>query len=177
MFCYNCGKEIPDNAMYCMYCGTQVNVKLADEVNAEPAQEPAVESPETEEVPVTTVDADTESTTESATETKEPGEREMAPHAISSLVWAIVANDLSFIPILGLIFSIIALTKSKRGRNIVAGNPEHYKCKGMLTAALILGIIDLVASIIAPLILFAYTSIFSKIFEISEFSDIFTGFA
>ena len=169
MFCYNCGKEIPENSLYCPFCGTQVNVAVTGEPTApvaeepkadsEPVQEPVADSPEAEPV------------------AEEPAEREMAPHAISSFIWALVANDLCFIPILGLIFSIIALTKSKRGRDIVAGNPDHYKCKGLLIAAKIIGIIDLVASIIAPLILFAYTSFFSKVFEMSDFSDIFTGFA
>lgn len=188
MFCYNCGKEIPENATFCPFCGTQVNVNVtADETPAaddiqtgpEPEPEPAVEIPETgngvDAEPVTESTSDSESTDNTAT--AEAPEKELAPNSISSFIWSIVANDLCVIPVLGIIFSIIALTKSIRGRRIVAAAPERYKLKGLLTAAFILSIIDLIGSIIGPIILAAYFSIFKEIFDISEVSDIFTGFA
>lgn len=176
MFCYNCGKEIPENAMFCPFCGTQVNVKVADEtpvaqeietdaqadVQAEPVDSPVVETIQEETV---------------NTYAEQAGEREIAPHTIGSFVFALVANELSVIPILGFIFSLVALIKSVKGRRIVAQNPEHYKLKGLLTVGFILSIIDLVSSIIAPIILATYFSIFKNIFDFSEISDVFTGFA
>lgn len=175
MFCYNCGKEIPENALYCPFCGTQVNVEVTADSNAavtvepqaEPEPEPVADSPVVETVKEETVYTDAEET----------GEREIAPHTIGSFVFALVANELSIIPILGLIFSLVALIKSVKGRRIVAQNPEHYKLKGFLTVGFILSIIDLVSSIIAPIILATYFSVFKNIFDISEISDVFTGFA
>ena len=188
MFCYNCGKEIPENATFCPFCGTQVSVSVStgeapapdeSQNGPEPVPQPATEIPEIENAvdfePVTENTSDSESTDNA--DTAETTERELAPHSISSFIWSLVANDLCVIPVLGLIFSIIALTKSIRGRRIVAAAPERYKLKGLLTAAFILSIIDLIGSIIGPIVLAAYFSIFKEIFDISEVSDIFTGFA
>lgn len=181
MFCYNCGKEIPENALFCPFCGTQVNVSVSSDITSsaddvqpanEPVQEP-VQEPDQE--PVQESAGNSAETKDQADE--QPQEKELAPNAISSFIWSIVANDLCVIPILGLIFSIIALTKSVRGRKIVAQAPERYKVKGLLTAAFIISIIDLVGSIIGPIILASYFSLLDKIFDFSEISDVFTGFA
>ena len=206
MYCYNCGKKISEKSVYCMYCGSQVNVLVNSENVSEekPADDKAPESPEPEvlvpgvealvpgvealvpepevlasepeaqptvesnieEQAVEEADSKSESEQSSSesqnvtagSDKAEPEERVIAPHAIGSFIWAIVANECCVIPVLGLAFSIIALVKSIKGRNIVALNPEKYKLKGFLTAAFILSIIDLVGSIIGPIAFFSYFS-------------------
>ncbi len=217
MYCYNCGKKISEKSVYCMYCGSQVNVLVNSENVSEekPADDKAPESPEPEvfapevetlvpepevlasepeaqptvesnieEQAVEEADSKSESEQSSSesqnvtagSDKAEPEERVIAPHAIGSFIWAIVANECCVIPVLGLTFSIIALVKSIKGRNIVALNPEKYKLKGFLTAAFILSIIDLVGSIIGPIAFFSYFSFLKDLFKGSGFSDIFTGF-
>lgn len=38
MFCTTCGKKLSDNAMFCGYCGTSVNMKRREDVSAEQPQ-------------------------------------------------------------------------------------------------------------------------------------------
>ena len=172
MFCYNCGKEIPENAIYCPFCGTQVNVSVTADFDTSVTDGPEADV-KTDEL---TVVSNNESTAENRQESCEPAVREIAPNAISSFVWSLIANELCFIPILGLFFSLIAFVKSSRGRRVVDLDPERYKLKGMLTVAFILSIIDLVGSLLIPILLAIYTSFFSKIIDMSEISDMFTGF-
>lgn len=184
MFCYNCGKELPENAVFCPFCGTQVGVPVntvisesqenlpeeenglskeavADEVTDVMEPDPAVEAP-VQEAPVPEPESEIEE--QPAGEDLEP-EREIAPHTISSFVWSLVANELSIIPVLGLVFSLIAFVKSLKGRRIVQADPERYKLKGFLTAALIISIIALVGSIVGPILFASYFSVLKDIFN------------
>lgn len=47
MFCTTCGKRLSDNAMFCGYCGTSVNMKRREEVSTE---QPQVSYPEPQSV-------------------------------------------------------------------------------------------------------------------------------
>ena len=184
MFCYNCGKELPENAVFCPFCGTQVGVPVntvisesqenrpeeeiglskeavADEVTDVMEPDPADEAP-VQEAPVPEPESEIEE--QPAGEDLEP-EREIAPHTISSFVWSLVANELSIIPVLGLVFSLIAFVKSLKGRRIVQADPERYKLKGFLTAALIISIIALVGSIVGPILFASYFSVLKDIFN------------
>lgn len=176
MFCYNCGKEIPENALYCPFCGTQVNVKVADDAFLK-VEEPEVEIPETVNEEPVKDEPIHEPEPEIVSEAPETDEREVAPHAISSFVWSLVANELVLIPVLGLIFSFIALVKGIKGRHITEINPERYRLKGLLTAALIISVIDVIGSILAPVVWISYFSLFKDLFNGSDIADLFTGFA
>ena len=179
MFCYNCGKELPENALFCPFCGTQVGVSVESPFNAnqnnQPVENESGNEPEAElsaeEVAVVNepeyVEQSAEETVESTDDAVEvEKEREVAPHAISSFVWSLVANDLSIIPVLGFIFSLIAFIKSLKGRHIVQTDPGRYKLKGFLTASLIISIIALVFSVVGPIL---FASCFSELKDI--FSD------
>jgi hypothetical protein len=67
------------------------------------------------------------------------GPTENAPGAVSSLVFGIVG-----LLVCGLIFGIVAISKSKTARQHIASDPR-YTGGGLATAGLVLGIIDLVA--------------------------------
>ena len=155
MFCYNCGKELPENTEICPACGAQVGVSInnsVDEnvdnhVNDKVPEEPAVPDGEFVE------------------ETVQDEEREVAPHAISSFVWSLVANETAIISVLGLVFSLIAFVKSLKGRRIANAAPERYRLKGLLTAAFIISILDMIASIIGPIALMSYFSFIKDMFD------------
>jgi hypothetical protein len=172
MFCYNCHKEIQEDAVFCPFCGAQVGVAInsdIDETNkpetgSAPVEEPFSNDTATVIEPVAEPIAEPETEQESSSEQPEAEEgedsREVAPHTISGFVWSLVANECAVIPVLGFVFALIALVKSSKGRNIVKANPEHYKLKGMLTAAFIISIIALVGSIIEPI---AFISLFTDL--------------
>lgn len=164
MFCYNCHKEIQDDAVFCPFCGAQVGVAINSGNESAPVEEPSVQETETiiEPIAEPVIEPQTEPESPAADEKPEEGEdsREIAPHTVSGFVWSLVAKECAVIPVLGLVFAIIALTKSSKGRNIVKTNPEHYKLKGMLTAAFIISIIALVGSIIEPI---AFISLFTDL--------------
>ena len=172
MFCYNCGKELPENAVFCPFCGTQVGVQVntvindiqenEPEVENLPEPAPAGETPVPDEEPVLEPESVMEE--QPAGEDTEP-EREIAPHTISSFVWSLVANELSIIPVLGLVFSLIAFVKSLKGRRIVQADPDRYKLKGFLKAALIISIIALVGSIVGPILFATYFSMIKDLFN------------
>lgn len=39
MFCTTCGKKLSDDAMFCAYCGTSLNMRRGEEIPAEPPQD------------------------------------------------------------------------------------------------------------------------------------------
>lgn len=162
MFCYNCHKEIQDDAIFCPFCGAQVGVAINAENEPTPVEEPSIQETDTIIEPVIEPEPKPESKPEpesfATDEQPEDGEdtREVAPHAVSSFVWSLVANQFAIIPVLGFIFALTALIKSSKGRGITKTNPERYKLKGMLTAAFIISIIALVGSIIEPIAWFSF---------------------
>lgn len=172
MFCYNCHKEIQDDAVFCPFCGAQVGVAINVDNDPAPVEEPSVQETATiiEPIAEPVIEPEPKSAPQqepvsSATdEQTEDGQdtREVAPHTVSSFVWSLVANQCAIIPVLGFIFALTALIKSSKGRRIVKTNPEHYRLKGMLTAAFIISIIALVGSIIEPI---AWFSLIKDIFD------------
>ena len=81
MNCSNCQAQIPENSKVCPYCGTPVEAQSAP-------QQPAYQQPAYQPVPT-----------------------QPASLAGSCLTWGILGLAFSEIPILGLIFSIIARVK------------------------------------------------------------------
>lgn len=172
MFCYNCHKEIQDDAVFCPFCGAQVGVAINVDNDPAPAEEPSVQETATIIEPIAEPVIEPEPKPEpqpepvSSANDEQPEDdrntREVAPHTVSSFVWSLVANQCAIIPVLGFIFALTALIKSSKGRRIVKTNPEHYRLKGMLTAAFIISIIALVGSIIEPI---AWFSLFKDIFD------------
>jgi hypothetical protein len=67
------------------------------------------------------------------------GPTENAPGAVASLVFGILG-----LLVCGLIFGIVAISKSKTAKEHIASDPR-YTGGGLATAGLVLGIIDLVA--------------------------------
>ena len=162
MFCYNCHKEIQDDAIFCPFCGAQVGVAINAGNEPAPVEEPSVQETATIIEPIAEPVIEPEPKPEpeitATDEQPEDGEdtREVAPHAVSSFVWSLVANQFAIIPVLGFIFALTALIKSSKGRGIVKTNPDRYKLKGMLTAAFIISIIALLGSIIEPIAWFSF---------------------
>ena len=178
MFCYNCHKEIQDDAIFCPFCGAQVGVAINAGYEPTPVEEPSVQEtatniePTAEPVikPEPKQEPEPEPQSSPADEQPEDGEdtREVAPNAVNSFVWSLVAYQFAVIPVLGFIFALTALIKSSKGRGIVKANPERYKLKGMVTAALIISIIALVGSIVGP---FAWFSFFKDLESSIPFSS------
>ncbi|MDE7452924.1 MAG: zinc-ribbon domain-containing protein [Clostridia bacterium] len=107
MFCRNCGKEIPDKAVYCVHCGAVTDNPSA--FNAQPA----------------------------APDKKTNG------FAIAGFVLSLVGLVLGYytydvVPLLGLIFSIIGLVKSK-----TCGSG-----RGLSIAGLVISIVSTVLAIV-----------------------------
>lgn len=177
MFCYNCHKEIQDDAIFCPFCGAQVGVAINAGYEPTP-EEPSVQETATIIEPIAEPVIEPEPKPEpqpepqsSATdELPEDSEdtREVAPNTVNSFVWSLVAYQFAVIPVLGFIFALTALIKSSKGRRIVKTNPERYKLKGMITAAFIISIIALVGSIVGP---FAWFSFFKEIESSIPFSS------
>ena len=99
MNCSNCQAQIPENSKVCPYCGTPVEAQSAPQQPAyqQPAYQPVPPQPAYQ--PVSTQPAPT---------ANDPQKDALAG---SCLTWGILGLAFSEIPILGLIFSIIARVK------------------------------------------------------------------
>lgn len=67
------------------------------------------------------------------------GPKSMAPGAVASLVWGIVG-----LFVCGLILGGVAISKANEARALVDSQPQRYTGKGLATAGLVIGIIDIV---------------------------------
>lgn len=99
MNCSNCQAQIPENSKVCPYCGTPVEAQSAPQQPAyqQPAYQPVPPQPAYQ--PVSTQPAPT---------ANDPQKDALAG---SCLTWGILGLAFSEVPILGLIFSIIARVK------------------------------------------------------------------
>lgn len=112
MNCSNCQAQIPENSKVCPYCGTPVEAQSAP-------QQPAYQQPAYQPVP--TQPAYQPVSTQPAPTANDPQKDALAG---SCLTWGILGLAFSEVPILGLIFSIIAVKAYKLnepGRGIAIG--------------------------------------------------------
>lgn len=119
MICKNCGAEIADNTRFCQFCGSAIEAEA-------PAEEPIVPAAPEAAAPVQPMYAEEP--------VKGPG-----------LVWGllgVIFADTAILSLLGLIFSIVGLSKANR----YAAN--GYVLTGKDKAGKILSIIGLVLSIV-----------------------------
>lgn len=104
MNCSNCQAQIPENSKVCPYCGTPVEAQSAPQ---QPAyQQPAYQQPAYQPVP--TQPAYQPVSTQPAPTANDPQKDALAG---SCLTWGILGLAFSEVPILGIIFSIIARVK------------------------------------------------------------------
>ena len=104
MNCSNCQAQIPENSKVCPYCGTPVEAQSAPQ---QPAyQQPAYQQPAYQPVPPQP--AYQPVSTQPAPTANDPQKDALAG---SCLTWGILGLAFSEIPILGIIFSIIARVK------------------------------------------------------------------
>jgi hypothetical protein len=78
----------------------------------------------------------------------------MKPHppgAVASLVLGILAVIGGWVPVLGLVLGIIAITSAKRATSAILATPETYEPGGLHTAGLVTGTIGLVMSTLSTL--------------------------
>lgn len=122
MFCAKCGKEMDDNAKFCPSCGAGTSGETVSEQPAQPAQQVPYSQP-------------------AAAVTAEPGQSSGV--GIGALICGIIGLVLCWVPIVGLILSIVAVVLGGKGKRTL---PEGKK--GMALAGFILGIIGLIISII-----------------------------
>ena len=99
MNCSNCQAQIPENSKVCPYCGTPVEAQSAP-------QQPAYQQPAYQPVP--TQPAYQPVSTQPAPTANDPQKDALAG---SCLTWGILGLAFSEVPILGIIFSIIARVK------------------------------------------------------------------
>ncbi len=115
MYCAKCGKEMDDNAKYCPACGADVN---ADAAAPEPA--PYVGS-----------------------SSYAPDASQSSGVGVGAMVCGIIGLILCWVPIVGLILSIVAVVLGSKGRKELP--PDK---RGMATAGFVMGIIGLVIAVI-----------------------------
>lgn len=130
MFCKNCGKEIPDNATFCTYCGAQTGTpqQQAQQPQQQPPvyQQPAYQQPAYQQP--------TYQQPGYAPASYENPEGKSA--ATAALVWGIVAMVFGWIP-LGFIFGIVGIKQSKKANKMGVKN-------GLSVTGLVLSIIGVV---------------------------------
>ena len=104
MNCSNCQAQIPENSKVCPYCGTPVEAQSAPQ---QPAyQQPGYQQPAYQPVPPQP--AYQPVSTQPAPTANDPQKDALAG---SCLTWGILGLAFSEVPILGIIFSIIARVK------------------------------------------------------------------
>lgn len=134
MICPNCGREIPDESLFCGECGADLN-QFAQAQQFQQPQEPIVEP-----------------TVEMKNEPVKNDPNGSNTMSLISLILGIVGVILLFfVPVLAVALSIAAIILGLMGRKIGA--------RSMGTAGLVLGII-VVAIVAAILIFFVATMIF-----------------
>jgi len=121
MYCAKCGKEMDDSAKFCPSCGADASGETVSEQPAQPAQQPYRE-------PAYVAPA-------------EPGQSSGV--GVGALICGIIGLVLCWVPIVGLILSIVAIVLGGKGKRTL---PDGKR--GMAVAGFILGIIGLVISII-----------------------------
>lgn len=124
MYCAKCGKEMDDSAKFCPSCGAETSGETVSEQPA--AQQPIQQQPYSEP----------------AYASAQPSEPSSGI-AVGALICGIIGLVLCWVPIVGLILSIVAIVLGGKGKRTL---PDGKR--GMAVAGFILGIIGLVISII-----------------------------
>jgi hypothetical protein len=122
MYCAKCGKEMDDSAKFCPACGADASGEAAAQT---PDPAPSVSS----------------SNSFAAEETQSTGS------GVGSMVCGIIGLVLCWVPIVGLILSIVALVLGSKGRKAL---PQDKR--GMAIAGFVMGIIGLVINIIVSIV-------------------------
>ncbi len=142
MFCKNCGKEIPDNATFCTYCGAQTGTPQ-QQAQQPQQQQPVYQQPtyQQPQQPVYQQPGYQQPVYQQPGYAQVPYESpEGKSAATSALVWGILSFVLCAVPILGFVFGIIGIKKANAAKRLGVKN-------GMVTAGLVLAIIGLIAGI------------------------------
>lgn len=116
MFCSKCGKQLDENKVeaFCPYCGDSIK----DTSGGTQVYNTASSIPYAQGVQII---------------------RKNAPGAVAGLVCGLIG-----IFFFGIIFGIIAIILGNGAKKKVKERPEFYTGEGMGTAAIVLGVIDLV---------------------------------
>ena len=142
MFCKNCGKEIPDNATFCTYCGAQTGTpqQQAQQPQQPVYQQPAYQQP-TYQQPAYQQPAYQQPVYQQPGYAPVYESPEGKSASTAALVWGILSFVLCAVPILGFVFGIIGIKKANTAKRLGVKN-------GMTTTGLVLAIIGLIAGII-----------------------------
>ena len=136
MFCAKCGKEMDDNAKFCPSCGAGTSVDTG--TTYEQPKAPANDIAQPYSQPAYTPPAYKEVT---------PNQSSNSGLPLGSMICGIIGLVLCWVPIVGLILSIIAIVLAGKAKKVVPAGE-----RGMATAGFIMGIIGLVISIIVLIV-------------------------
>ena len=164
MFCKNCGKEIPDNATFCTYCGAQTG---APQQQVQQPQQPTYQQP-TYQQPAYQQPAYQQPAYQQPGYAPVPMESpEGKSAATAALVWGILSFVLCAVPVLGFVFGIIGINKAKTANRLGVKNGMVTTGKVLAILGLIAGIIWTIYWIVALIILIAYGTAYSGYYDYS----------
>ncbi len=132
MFCIHCGKELPDGARFCSFCGSSICTTPVSESVQESAvtEQPVVTETFSQPAPEKTAPA---SQPESASaESKKLHVMGLVGFILACASYLIGFLDLGLIATAGMIVSIVALVQFNK-------NPNKYKLKGFAIAGVAVG--------------------------------------
>ena len=142
MYCVNCGKELADDVKTCPYCGAEIGNEAIQEYD------PMEDLMGFDEEPVFT-EAPIAQPTQTSTENVQTGSNGFA---IAGFVCAF------FVPILGIIFSAIGMSRSKK---------MNKKGLGLAVAGLVIAIVSMLINFI--LVGSLISELLEEIFEYEEY--------
>lgn len=121
MYCAKCGKEMDDSAKFCPACGADAGVETAASPELPSYQAPSY----------------------GAASSSESDQSQSSGSGVGAMVCGIIGLVLCWVPIIGLILSIVALALGAKGRKTLPLDK-----RGMATAGFVMGIIGMVIGII-----------------------------
>ena len=164
MFCINCGKQNPDNANFCYFCGTALEKDIPSPV--EPVMLDAEPTTETEE-PI-----EMNSTTGNAVPSpQQDGKRAMA---ITGLVFSVVGLAISVLCCVFFGSMIIGIACSAIGIVLCAISVKGHDAATIAITGLIIGIIGVIIGVI--MLVFFLAILATDAISFSFFEDIIEEF-
>ena len=132
MFCIHCGKELPDGARFCSFCGSSIATAPISENIQESAisEDPIIAKTINQSIPVQTAPA-----SQPVNESAEPKKLQvmgLVGFILACASFIIGFLDLGLTATAGMIVSIVALVRFNK-------NPNVYKFKGFAIAGVAVG--------------------------------------
>ena len=132
MFCIHCGKELPDGARFCSFCGSSISTTPVNDN----VQETAIsEDPVVTETNGQPISVQTQPASQPVNESAEPKKLQvmgLVGFILACASFVIGFLDFCLIATAGMIVSIVALVQFNK-------NPNKYKLKGFAIAGVAVG--------------------------------------